>query len=106
MAPIGSLFYRAHFVIPTVSEAARAKHARARPAVSLTHFLDTGLAIIVHGHATVMTPQDAHFAELEQLQREVSGQSVREWGDGEGVYLRVSADMMFTYAREPDKYPG
>src|SRR5215468_8892237 len=38
VAPIGSVFYKGHFNIPTVRSAARTRHILARPAVSLTYF--------------------------------------------------------------------
>jgi hypothetical protein len=91
VAPIGSLFFRGCFYIPTVATAVRSKHVMRRPAVSLTHFVGDDLAIIVHGRATVVLPDDTEFGALEKLQRASSGVSVREWG--EGVYLRVEAEV-------------
>jgi Pyridoxamine 5'-phosphate oxidase len=103
-APAASLFYRAAFYIPTVKTAARVLHLARRPGVSLTHFVENELAIIVHGHAAILTPANPAFAVLEELHRSFAGQSVRDWG--EAVFLRVDADAIYTYAREPDLYPG
>ncbi|HBY98072.1 MAG: pyridoxamine 5'-phosphate oxidase family protein [Ardenticatenaceae bacterium] len=103
VAPIGALFFRGHFYIPTLATAARTRHVLKRPAVSLTHFDGTDLAIIVHGRAAVLTPEHPKFATLEALHRERSGQSVRDWG--EGVYLRVDPEVIYTFARHPAQYP-
>jgi hypothetical protein len=103
VAPIGSLFFRGQFCIPTVATAARTRHILRRPAVSLTHFVGDDLAIIAHGHALALSPEHADFVTLEQLQREISGQSVLDWG--EGVFLRIEADAIYTFARYPEQYP-
>ncbi|HEU5348806.1 MAG TPA: pyridoxamine 5'-phosphate oxidase family protein [Ktedonobacterales bacterium] len=104
VAPIGAIFYRGQFYIPTVTEAARTKHVARRPAVSLTHFGGNGLAIIVHGKAIIVRPDDPDFAAVEEIQRANRGASVRDWGDG--VYLRVAADTFYTYVRDPATYPS
>jgi Pyridoxamine 5'-phosphate oxidase len=104
VAPIGSLFFRGHFYIPTVVTAVRTRHVMKRSAVSLTHFIGNDLAIIIHGHATVVLPDHPDFAALEELQRANAGLSVRDWG--EGAYLRVDAQVIYTFARDPAQYPG
>ena len=103
VAPIGALLAHGHFVIPTVAAAARTRHVLARPGVSLTLYDGIDLAIIAHGTAAVVTADDPDFAEFEALQRAAEGASVRDWG--EGVYLRVTATALYTYARYPDQFP-
>lgn len=102
VAPIGAIFYRGQFYIPTTMEAARTRHVARRPAVSLTLFADDGLAVITHGKAVIVRPDTPDFAPVEQIQRASRGTSVREWGDG--VYLRIEADTCYTYARDPNLY--
>jgi hypothetical protein len=102
VAPIGSLFYRGQFHIPTVTTAARTRMVTAHPAVSLTHYAGIDLAIIAHGSATLIPADHADFAALEAMQRTASGSSVQDWG--EGVYLRVEAETLITYARYPDQF--
>ncbi len=104
VAPIGSLFYRGRFYIPTVATAARTRMVKARPAVSLTHYAGNDLAIIAHGGATPIPADHADFAALEAMQRAASGSSVHDWG--EGVYLRVEAETLVTFARYPDQFPS
>jgi hypothetical protein len=105
VAPIGAIFYRGRFYIPTVATAARTKHVARRPAVSLTYYFDgDDPAIIVHGKAAIVRPEDADFAPVEQIQRESRSTSVRDWG--EGVYLRIEPDAMYTYAPDVASYPS
>ncbi|HZR43317.1 MAG TPA: pyridoxamine 5'-phosphate oxidase family protein [Ktedonobacteraceae bacterium] len=103
VAPIGSLFYRGRFYIPTTTSAMRTKHVQKHPAVSLTHFVDNDLAIIVHGTATILLSDHPDFATIEELQRAANSQSVRDWG--EGAYIQVNATMIYTFARNPDQFP-
>src|SRR5579884_502362 len=104
VAPIGAIFYRGHFYIPTVANAARTKHVLKRPSVSLAHFQNNDLAIIVHGQAEIITPEHAGFSILEELQRTYTHTSVREWGDG--VFLKILANVIYTCIRSPEKYPA
>ena len=104
VAPIGSLFYRGHFCIPTVATAARTRHILRRPAVSLTHFVGDDLAIIVHGRGVALPADHADFAAIEQLHRDTNGQSPREWG--EGIYVRVEPTVLYTFARYPEQFPA
>jgi hypothetical protein len=101
VAPIGSLFYRGQFHIPTVATAARTRMIAAHPAVSLTHYAGIDLAIIAHGNATLIPADHADFAALEAMQRGASGSSVKDWS--EGVYLRVEAESLVTYAHYPEQ---
>jgi uncharacterized pyridoxamine 5'-phosphate oxidase family protein len=102
VAPINALFYRGQFHIPTVATAARTKQALKNSAVSLTHFIGDDLAIIVHGHATVLPVDHPDFETLEELFFTSSGSKVRNWG--QGVYLRVKATVIYTYARNLEQF--
>jgi hypothetical protein len=106
VAPIGALFYRGRFHIPTVMSAARTRHVLRRSAVSLTCFGDVDVAVIVHGAATAIGEDHPEFATIEEIHRSETGESVRNWGkQGEGVFLRVEADRLYTYARYPEALP-
>ncbi len=102
VAPIGALLWRGRFYIPTVASAARVGHISRQPAISFTHYQENGLAIILHGEAAIIQPDHPDFAALETFQREISGQSVREWGAG--VYLSITPGVIYTYARSPERY--
>jgi Pyridoxamine 5'-phosphate oxidase len=97
VAPIGALFVHAAFHVPTVAQAARTRHLAARPAASVTCFEQTRLAVIAHGHATLLDATDPAFAELDALQVECGGESPTQW-QGDAVFLRLDADRLFTYS--------
>jgi len=101
VAPISSLLYRGEIYLPTVATAARTRHVEKRPAVSLTLIQGDGLAVIVHGSATILTPDHADFAILEDLLYASRHTKAGEWGAG--VYLHVHADAIYTYNRHPHR---
>jgi hypothetical protein len=103
VAPIGAIFYRGAFYIPTVMSAMRVRHIRRQPGVSLTFYQGIDLAVIVHGTASVLGVEHPDFTTLEDIQRGNGGQTVRDWG--EGAFVRVDADVFYTYARYPDRFP-
>ena len=90
MAPTGVIFYRGTFYIPTTANAARTRHVPQRPAVSLTYYLDAGFAVIPHGRASVIAPDNPDFATLDALYQASGGSSVLTWS--EGNYLRIEPD--------------
>ena len=49
VSPIGAVFVRASFCVPTVAESARARHLARRPAASLTYYEGIDMAVIAHG---------------------------------------------------------
>lgn len=102
VAPIGALLLHGRFYIPTVENATRTKHVLRNAAISLTCYQGNDLAVIVHGTATAIRPDDAAFADIEAFQREKSGVSVQEWGAG--IFLAISPAMIYTYARFPERY--
>src|SRR5215469_5293818 len=101
IAPIGSLLYRGGIYLPTVATAARTRHVMKRPAVSLTLFRENDLAIIVHGYATIISPDHDDFETLENLLYASTHTKAGEWG--EGVYLHIQAEAIYTYNRHPHR---
>jgi nitroimidazol reductase NimA-like FMN-containing flavoprotein (pyridoxamine 5'-phosphate oxidase superfamily) len=104
VAPINALFFRGAFYVPTVAESARARNAARRPAVSLSYFESTAVAVIVHGRATIVDETHPDFAELDELQVHYGRESPLAW-DGEAVYLKVAPATIFSYARHPERHP-
>jgi hypothetical protein len=98
VAPISAFLLRATFYVPTVAEAARARHLARRPGVSLTYFEGTRLAVIAHGQAAIIGADDARFAGLDAVQVECGNESPLTWS-GTGVFLEVTPTTLFTYAR-------
>ncbi len=103
VAPIGALLFHGRFYVPTVLTAIRTKHIIHRPAISFTCYQGDDLAIIVHGDAAVLQPDNPDFVVIEAFQREINGQSVRECG--EGVFLQITPRTLYSFVRYPDHYP-
>src|SRR5207248_1291113 len=101
IAPISSLLYQGDIYIPTVATAARTRHVMKRPAVSLTLFRENELAIIVHGSAAIISPDHTEFETLENLLYACTQTKAGEWG--EGVYLHIQAEVIYTYNRHPHR---
>jgi hypothetical protein len=96
VAPVEAFLHRASFCMPTVAGAARSRHLARNPASSLTCF-EKDWAVLAHGKSTIVREGDAEFAELERRAEEAGLSSVLEWG--EGVYLRLEPDRLFTWTR-------
>ncbi|MEA2467059.1 MAG: hypothetical protein QOJ57_1185 [Thermoleophilaceae bacterium] len=103
VAPIAALFVRGSFHLPTVSESARARHLSRRPAASLTYYEGTDLAVVAHGRAVIIDADHPDFEELDTVQIEAGNESVQSW-QGHGVYLRLEPDVVYTFARYPDRF--
>jgi hypothetical protein len=102
VAPIAALFLRGAFYIPTVAEAARARHLARRPGASLTYFEGTDLAVIAHGAAAIIDVSHPDFGEVDATQIECGNESVREWS-GRGIYVHLQPAKLYTYVRHPDQ---
>ena len=104
VAPVGAVFYRAKFHVPTADYSKRVEHVVDRDSVSLTHFVLGSIAVIVHGRATVIAATDPDFAALEALH------DGGEWwrkirGTDSGVYLRVEPRRIYSWADDPSGFP-
>lgn len=97
VAPVDAFLDGASFCIPTVATAARCRHLTANPAASLTCF-EKDWAVLAHGTSEIVRPTDHAFAALEQTAGQAGMSSVLEWG--EGVYIRVEPELLFTWMRE------
>ena len=100
VSPIGAVFWRGRFYVPTLAAAARVRQLRRNRAVSVTYYQGVDIAIIVHGRAAFIEPPDEDFPALYELQQETSGQNVRGWGENP-LYIRVDPDVMHTFIRDP-----
>ncbi len=103
VAPISALFVHAAFCVPSIAQAARARHLAQRPAASLTYFEGNDLAVIAHGRVAIVDAADPAFDELDALQVAAGMESPRGWS-GDGVYLRLEPAALFTFARDPTRY--
>ena len=82
------------------------KHVTRNPSVSLSLYEGVDFAIIIHGTARVIGPDEAGFEPLIEWQRALSnGRCVLDWGPREqAAFLVVDPDVMFTFARHPEDF--
>ena len=101
VAPVGGIFYRAHFYLPTVASSLRARHVKRQPAVSLTYYSGEDIAVIIHGYAEIIAEGHKKFQTLLDF----SGINLQSWGKGkEGVFIKVNPEKLFTYVRYPNQF--
>lgn len=99
VAPIDAVFLRGRFYVPTVAQAARARHLAKRPGVSVTYYEGRSMAVIVYGQAGTVAPGEEPFDEIEEIRLAEGGESLLEWS-GDPIYLTVEPDVIYTYAKE------
>ena len=105
VAPVGAVFYRAKFHIPTAAYSRRVADVRERNSVSLTHFVLGSVAVIVHGRAAVLSEVDPDFGALDVFHD--GGTWWRELrAKRAGVYLRVDAERVYSWAADPLAFPA
>jgi Pyridoxamine 5'-phosphate oxidase len=98
VAPIDAVFLRGHFYVPTVAQAARARHLARQPGVSVTNYEGRELAVIVHGRVGTVASGEDPFDEIEAIRVAAGGQSIAEWS-GDPIFIRIDADVIYTYAK-------
>lgn len=90
------------WVFTTAGSAAKARHLRARPAVSAAHLRGDELGVFTHGHAEFVEPDHPDFPAIEEHLSRHYGSSPSSWGE-DIVYLRVQPSWMVAYAFQPAK---
>jgi pyridoxine/pyridoxamine 5'-phosphate oxidase len=96
VAPVDAFLDGTAFCVPTVATSARCRHLTTNPAASLTCF-EKDWAVLAHGTSAIVRESDDAFGALEERAREAGMSSVLEWG--EGVYVRVEPELVFTWTR-------
>jgi hypothetical protein len=95
-------FLHARWVFTTSGTAVKARHLRARPAVSVAHIVGDDLGIFCHGRAEFLEPEHPDFAAIEEHLVGHYGSSPRSWGP-DIVYLRAQPHWMVSYAFAKDR---
>ncbi|GAQ51498.1 pyridoxamine 5'-phosphate oxidase family protein [Streptomyces acidiscabies] len=103
-APVGALIVGGKLYVPTGAQSHRARNLTERPALSLSLSAEDGFALIVHGTGRIMDASDPEFAAVEEAQFQARGTRVSDWGNG--VFIAVEAESLFTYARDPAGNPA
>jgi hypothetical protein len=98
VAPIGAIFVRGRFHVPTVRGAARVRQLERNPAISLTYYEGIDVAVIVHGSAFFLPDTDTGYPEVEGLFRGLTGSMISDWG-ADPLFIVVEPDRIFTFDR-------
>lgn len=98
VAPVDALLLRGRFHFGTHVSAARIRHLRRCPVVSLAYFEGDELAVVVHGSAVLIEWGDPEFAVVDAEFRAVYGGTPSTEEEG-SVFVRVEPRLMFTFAR-------
>lgn len=85
------------WVFTTSGDSAKARHLRARPAVSAAHVVGDDLGVFTHGTAEFLTAASPDFAAVEDHLVGHYGSSPSSWGD-DIAYLRIQPHWMVAYA--------
>jgi len=97
-------FLHGHWLFHTSGRAHKARHLRARPAISATHADGERMAVFVHGRAECITPGDAPFDEYDEHFVGHYGSSPRDWGPTP-VFVRIRPTWMVGYAMNAAGFP-
>jgi hypothetical protein len=95
-------FLHARWVFTTSGEAVKARHLRARPAVSAAHIVGDDLGVFCHGQAEFLGPDHPDRPAVEEHLTAHYGSSPSSWGP-DIVYLRVQPHWMVSYAFAKDR---
>jgi hypothetical protein len=95
-------FLHARWVFTTSGVAVKARHLRARPAVSAAHIVGDDLGVFCHGRAEFLPPDHPDFAEIEEHLVGHYGSSPSSWAE-EIDYIRVQPHWMVSYAFAKDR---
>jgi len=90
-------FLHATWTFSTSGTAAKAKHLRARPAVSVAHIDNEELAVFSHGRVEELAAGDVRYDETLAHWTAHYGSSPLDWGDDIRIY-RLRPHWMVGYA--------
>jgi hypothetical protein len=85
------------WVFATSGSAAKARHLRARPAVSAAHLAGDDLGVFCHGRVEFLTPEHPDRPPIDAHLTAHYGSSPSTW-DPDIVYLRIDPHWMVGYA--------
>ncbi|MGE5830032.1 MAG: pyridoxamine 5'-phosphate oxidase family protein [Micromonosporaceae bacterium] len=97
-------FLNGTWVFSTAGSAHKARHLKARPAVSATHADGERLAVFTHGQAEYIAADNPAFAPFDEHFTAHYGSSPREWCP-DPVFLRVRPTWMIGFAMNASEFP-
>lgn len=95
-------FLHGSWSFSTSADAAKARHLRARPVVSVAHVDNEELGVFSHGKVEALRSSDADYAEVLDHWIGHYGSSPLDWGD-EIVLYRYLPQWMVGYAWKRDE---
>lgn len=98
-------FRHGEWVFSTDASAFKARHIRARPAVSATHVDGERLAVFTHGHADYITAGSTGYNALDEYFTGHYGSSPTTWGP-EIVFFRLRPTWMLGFAVRATEFPA
>jgi hypothetical protein len=100
LSAVDGHFLHGHWYFTTAAGSVKARHLRARPAVSAAFTPRDGFGVFCHGRAAELLPGDERQRLIEHFV-ETYGQSPQEWGDI--FYARIDADWLVAFAMTPEE---
>ena len=97
-------FLNGTWMFGTSADAVKARHLRARPALSATHADGERMAVFTHGTAEYITTDDPRFEPYDTHFIAHYGSSSRDWGPTP-VFVRIRPTWMVGYAMEAAEFP-
>lgn len=97
-------FLNGRWLFSTSEVAAKARHMKARPAVSATHVDGERLAVFTHGTVDYVTGAHPDFAGYDAHFTDFYGSSPTTWGP-DIVFLRLNPTWMTGYAMDAASFP-
>ena len=70
---------------------------RPSPFLRTSFYEGRTMAVIVHGRAEALGPEEEPVEEIEEIRLAAGGQSIAEWS-GDPIFLRVEPDVIYTCA--------
>jgi hypothetical protein len=103
VAPVDGHLYRGRWLFGTATNAARARHLAARPAVSAAHTRGEGPCVITHGYAEAVDLREPAAAPVLAHLR-AAYPTFDEWGSLDNPYWTIRPTRM--YVRWPREVAG
>ena len=97
-------FLHGRWVFSTGASAVKARHIKARPAVSATYVDGERIAVFTHGHADYITEASPDFGPLDAYFTGYYGSSPTTW-DPDIVFFRLQPTWMLGYAADAESLP-
>ena len=103
LSAVDGHFLHGRWHFSTAASALKARHMRARPAVSAAWTPRDGMGVWVHGRVAFLEPGTAPWHDLDRHLARMYGESPSESFDVEIVYLRLDPQWMVGFAMTADE---